>query len=293
MNRSKARQHDDHEPIELPPSPASAPGRRRVDDAHGVLRDALAALSNVENLLRSPRVGPRALHDVLPDLPNVFRPVRDAAAVVVEHLSARDEARAPAEALLAHVDALAARLAPAFEQAASTHLGARDRLALEGEVDRATAELRAVDELLALLRAATEAQATELDLREVVEQAFTGSRRSGPPRRGAITAIAALPDGPFAVQASPLLVMPLVALAVAVVHQASGARPSLVVEHAPGAPLALVVSDRQVDGDAFVLHPPELVPAAVACAEAAARMAGGSFTVENHGRRVVVHWPRR
>lgn len=293
MHQSKARQHDGNESTGPAPGPASAPGRRRVDDAQGVLRGALAALSNLENLLRSPRVGPRALHDVLPDLPHVLRPVPGAVAIIVEHLSAHDEARAPAEALLAHLEALTTQITQALERAASTQLGARERLALEDEVGCAIAGLRTVDELLRLLRAATEAQATELDLHEVVEQAFTGSRRSGPPRRGAITAMAALPDGPFAVQASPQLVMPLIALAVAVVHQVSGATPSLVVVGRPRGALALVVSDRPVDGDALVLHPPELVPAAVACAEAAAHLAGGSFTLEDGGRRVVVHWPHR
>lgn len=292
MNRSRAHRGDDNGSTD-PPDFLAPPSRpQRVDDAHGVVRDALAALSNLETLLRSPRVGPRALQDVLPDLRYVSNPVRGAVALIARHLSTQELARAPADALLAYVDVLAARLAPALERAASIHLGARERLALEDEVGRGAAELRSIDELLRLLRAATEARPTELDLREVIEQAFIGSRRSGPPRRGAITAMAVLPDEPLAVYANANVVMPLIGLAVAIVHQTSDVTPSLAVECAPGSPLVLVVSDHQVEGDCFLLHPPELVPAALSSAEAAARIAGGSFTVEDDGRRVVLDWPR-
>jgi len=44
-------------------------------ESRGIVRDALAAIGNLEHLLRSPRVGPRALAQVIPGLRGLCDPL--------------------------------------------------------------------------------------------------------------------------------------------------------------------------------------------------------------------------
>src|SRR5215510_286862 len=69
-------------------------------EARGVLRDVLAAVRNLEDLLRSPRVGPRALAQIIPEL-------KAPLLVSVDQIlgSVQDATQLPVEAAVAEVGA--------------------------------------------------------------------------------------------------------------------------------------------------------------------------------------------
>src|SRR5579864_7596253 len=68
-------------PDSLDPPPSSGPGRRmsaRAPSAWGAARDALAAVHNLEALLRSTSVAYRTILDLLPELRTSVGALRDA-----------------------------------------------------------------------------------------------------------------------------------------------------------------------------------------------------------------------
>src|SRR5260221_4474784 len=78
----------------------SSPCLASLVEARGVLRDILAAVRNLEDLLRSPRVGPRALAQIIPELKTPLL-------VSVDQIlgSVQDATQLPVEAAVAEVGA--------------------------------------------------------------------------------------------------------------------------------------------------------------------------------------------
>lgn len=263
-----------------------------VDDAFGVIRDAIAALANIETLLRSPKIGPKALQAVVPGLVDQRKPVSEAIEILVAHLYAYEEARPAVDALVTFVDARRKGFAEAVDRAVLGLYTARGRLGFQNEVERLLSELRTQQQLTELLLTATQAQATYIDLRQAIEQAFLSSKRGASLRMPAVSAVLALPDARFPLYASPAILMSLITLAVGLVHRATGAKPSLYAESCSNGSMALVVSDAPAEGDWLSLNPPELIPPVIACAKAAARMGGGEISIGAGEREVVLRWPQ-
>lgn len=263
-----------------------------VDDAMGVLRDAVAAFSNVDTLLRSPKIGGRALMAVLPGLREQRKPVSQALAYIAAQLRAHEEARPALEELLAFVAVARGRFAHAVDRATLGGLHtARERLAFEGEASRILPDFHAASDLLRLLLVSVSGKPTDIDLREVIEQAFVSSQRRGALRLPIVSAVVALPDTPCSLHASPAVVMPLITLAVALVHRKTGDKPSLFADCASDGSLALVISDRPAEGDCLSLHPAEIILPAISCAQTAARLSGGSMEIAPDHREIVLRWP--
>jgi hypothetical protein len=135
---------------------------RRLGAERGQVRDALLAVRNLEALLRSPRVGARALTPLLPE-------AGEACASLGAVLAGRGTADVPGWTdligfALERLDALQR----ALRDAAGGELGARARLALETIVIRARADLDAAFELVELVDCAAAALPTELSLKELV-----------------------------------------------------------------------------------------------------------------------------
>lgn len=263
-----------------------------VDDAFGVIRDAIAALLNVETLLRSPKIGPKALQAVVPGLKDQRDPVTLAVEFLVAHLYVHEEARPAVDELFGFIEGRRKEFAEAVDRAARGLYTARERLAFQNEVERLLSELRTQQQLTELLLTATQAQATYIDLRQAIEQAFLSSKRGASLRTPAVSAALALPDARFPLYASPAILMPLITLAVGIVHRATGAKPSLIAESSSNGSMTLVISDAPAEGDWLAVHPPELTPPVIACAKAAARMGGGEISISEDEREVVLRWPR-
>jgi hypothetical protein len=136
-------------PIPDPPSKQSA--------AWGKIRDALAAVHNLQTLLKSPRVGKGVLAALLPELHASCQVLRAAFAAK----------KGPRRALGAFAGERIDALEGALEQAGQGHIEARERLALEQVTARVSGELGAAVELLDLLERAEAATPTELSLEEL------------------------------------------------------------------------------------------------------------------------------
>jgi len=146
-------------------------------EARGTLRDALGALGNLDQLLRSLRVGPKALSTVLPDVLDSCEP----AMLALDRLlgaARRQLGDAPA------VSALEQYFKPRFDElkasisrATKTPMHARHRLELERVVTRIAPELEAARGLLDLLEDAISAPFIPLKLREVLSQITVSDER--------------------------------------------------------------------------------------------------------------------
>jgi hypothetical protein len=146
-------------------------------EARGTLRDALGALGNLDQLLRSLRVGPRALSTVLPDVLDSCEP----AVLALDRLL--DAARRQLGDALA-VSALERYFKPRFDElkdsisrATKTPMHARHRLELERVVTRLSSELEAARGLLDLLEEALGAPSIRLKLRELLSQITVPDQR--------------------------------------------------------------------------------------------------------------------
>ncbi|HEU4408077.1 MAG TPA: hypothetical protein VFS43_22635 [Polyangiaceae bacterium] len=154
------------------PSDEGAPARDEGAPARASLREAIAALQNLHALVRSPRVGPKAIAPLVPELVALLGPLGEQLARglgLVEappaHLAARAE-------LVAFGRALAASALAALERAAGRGVDARSRLGLELELERLLPPLEGMRELVDALEASRDEGAAELDLRDLLDDAF-------------------------------------------------------------------------------------------------------------------------
>jgi hypothetical protein len=270
-----------------PSSPHLAP----VVEARGVLRDGLAAVRNLEDLLRSPRVGPRALAQIIPELQGFGTPLIDSVDQIL--WSVQEAARLPVDAAIAelgsYVQTVCGRLHDSLDRALRAPLDAKSRLSLESALGRAGGELNSVRQLLDLLTQATERSDTELDIEEVIEVAF-----SAPPptslRTNLVKVVAAYAHDGSEFRARPGVLLPLIAIGVAMAPGPSNDPVFVDAVCRRGEPVVIRLSrDCPVSGDEYVFEPPLIVPPSLISADTAARLASASFEVERD--RVVLSWP--
>jgi hypothetical protein len=131
--------------------------------AWGKVRDALAAVHNLETLLRSPRVGAGVLAGLLPEL-------------LVSCVVLRAAFDTRADGVCVDLTVFARERLDALEQAmkeaSTTGIEARARLALEQVVERVSGDLDAAVDLLELSERARAATRTELSLGELTRAAL-------------------------------------------------------------------------------------------------------------------------
>lgn len=167
----------------------------RLAAARGAVRDGVAAVEGLAQLLGSRRVGPRGVARALPE-------VRDGCAALRASLGALDEviaaevagdaeAAAAAGATLAHaaleVERIEAELGGRGADARPAAIDARRRLALEASVRRAAGELAGALELVDLLCASLDPRPTAIDLADVLRERSA----TGPPLAPAVQVSAA------------------------------------------------------------------------------------------------------
>jgi hypothetical protein len=193
------------------PAPPSGAGHRtsgRAPSAWGAVRDALAAVHNLEALLRSPSVPNRTIVDLVPEL-------RTSAGVLRMAFSASLGADAAANGVSGHgcqlVDGLDALLD-------SIGAGLQKRESLADLAGSLVDDLEGSADLLALLDRAAEPVSTEVSLDLVAREA---GRMSGPAHghEMVIQFDEASPDA--LIHTDPYVLGPILSLMVAYVH-ASG-----------------------------------------------------------------------
>jgi hypothetical protein len=264
-----------------------------VAEARGVVRDVLAAVRNLEHLLRSPRVGPRALGQVIPGLKGFCDPLLISVDQILAHI--RAAAERPVDAAVielgAFVQSVCERLRASLSRASGAAMDAKSRLRFEGAIVTAGAELNSVRQLLDLLIRATERSDTELYIDEVVRVAFSAPPRSTP-RAHAVTVVASYSRDASGFHASPQVVMPLIAAGVAMVQAAPSDRIFLAGVCREDEPVVITISrDCPVQGEEYAFEPPLVIPPMLVCVETAARLASGTFEADRD--TVVISWPRQ
>jgi hypothetical protein len=164
--------------------------------AWGRIRDALAAVHNLETLLRSPRVGTSTLAALLPELLVSCAVLRDA------FDPAGNDAR---EDLATYARERIAVLEAALQEAGTGGIETRARLALEQVVTRVLSELDAAVDLLDLSDRAHSANLGELSLGELTRAAL-GMAGSVPPSAEGVLVRVDTEDAACVVLAEPHVV---------------------------------------------------------------------------------------
>lgn len=262
-----------------------------LDHAFGVVREAFAAFSNLSALLRSPKVGGKALDAMVPAMVEGRGTVTEALAFLERHLVADETTRPPAIELFAFAREERERLGRALERASRGLHTARERLALEAEIEAVMPRLRAASFLLRLLLVARAGRPTDVDLREVIEQSFLASQRSSHLVCPAIAATVVLPDTACTLQASPATLMPILTLALSLVHRKAGLFPSLLAERMADGSLRILVSDRPLEGDVYTFYTCDLFGPILSCLETASRLAGIEMRMNDDEREIELRFP--
>jgi hypothetical protein len=191
-------------------APPSGPERRlstRAPSAWGAARDALAAVHNLEALLRSSSVAYRTILDLLPELRTSVGALRDA----FERARGVD---APTAAVGDYGGVQVDELGRLLDATAAAQ---EDRDALAGRAHALADALEASADLLTLLERAADPVPTEVSLNVIVRE--TGRMAgTGSGRELVVRLDEASPD--CVVTADPYVVGPLLSLAIACVHGA-------------------------------------------------------------------------
>jgi hypothetical protein len=163
-----------------PPSWRPDVDQFRAETYRGTVRDALGGLRNLEQLLGSLRVGPRALLSVLPDVrsncPALAEAIDGLAALVVSKLA---DAEGIAVGVRQVTHARLGALANAIESVERQTLSAKNRLRIEEAVSGAAGDIEATVELIDMLGEVAWGRTMPLDLLEVAREAYRSSEPSG------------------------------------------------------------------------------------------------------------------
>ena len=193
-----------------------------TEAAGGAVRDAISALQNLYALLRSTRVAPKSITPLLLEIRESCGPVAGAAYALADSLAPHVDDRAPLDALAAFTADASAKLVAAVEKARGAEMDARARLGLEAEVMRHAPTIEAARGLFDVVQAAASEQAVEVDVAEVLEEALApASQRAVSWSKAMTVAVYLPPRGGSSVLVKPRVVIPLLHLAVAHVHDRS------------------------------------------------------------------------
>jgi hypothetical protein len=202
----------------LPPSShAFARGSGVLDLERGNLRESLAGLRNLAQLLHSLRVGSRPLSNVLPGSRDACDPLRHA---MNEILAAAERSLGDDTAtssLSAYVTPRICELEAALTEAAERPLSVKMRLSLEERVTRLSQELDTARGLFDLLADSIAPRAIRLDLLELSRQSFSGPPSGGTWPRETLMATLSGNDSGLEVEVDPRAATSLIAWGVELV----------------------------------------------------------------------------
>jgi hypothetical protein len=199
-----SKRNGDREPAAFAPEPESKRTARlsaRAPSEWGAVRDAVAAARNLEALLRRPRVRMKTIVEVLPEL-------REGARVLREAFTAAADRGEPASLVGARGLEHTGRMSSALDE---VERGKSDRRAVAREVAEQGASLEACADMLALLSRADAPAPTELSVDRVVRETKRIVGQHG--KDVAVRFDEAQPD--CTVAADPYVLAPLLALLVA------------------------------------------------------------------------------
>lgn len=276
-------------PSSRPPPPAET---ERLEAARGELRDALGALRNLAQLLRSLRTGPKALASVLPDVhascASLARSMQYLLEAVAAHLPPGTSA---IDALTQWTEPRIRELDLQLSEAASRPVNAKNRIALEQIVTRLSRDLDGARELIQLMEAAIWEPRVRLDLLELARVTFKAGAQSG----GTTQIIAATlsRDAPGTeLYVNPRVATSLLAIGLQLVAGAGGpsGRPHVSIERRPTGDSGFTVSGRGGEGELLVLEARRILPPTLACAQAVASLSDARLECADDHREIAVLW---
>lgn len=226
----------------------------RLAAASGVLRDTVGAIHNLQHLLSSPKVGPKALARVIPDLRTACGPARSAAEELVE---ASGGAAAPLS-IRELGELLSRRMADlAVALDAAKRLRASERLTLEQAMAGAVRDLDGALELVDLLVEASAPSGVSLDATDVIRESAarpdTGSGRG----RKVTLEFRGAPE-PILVRVNPRLAMRLFTVAVALVTRREGS--AVVTLTSDARECRMEIAAGPAARETFIVSVPPLIP---------------------------------
>jgi hypothetical protein len=276
-------------PLRIRPAPAE---QSRLDVARGRLRDAVGAVSNLDQLLHSLRVGPKAILAILPDVAAACADIRSAADELLgffeRYLPSADAANALTGFIHSHVQELERELAAADARP----MNAKHRLQLENVVDRAAQDLGAARWLLDLLDEALWGAPTRVSLHELVrEAAKTPVSAAESVESIAVTLARAVDKAELVI--NPRVGIGMVGIGVAwVFAQRPIAVPHINLSPAVAESCGLTISSEPDEGDGLLLVRRPLIAPSLACLEAVAALTGGQANCEKNAARLSLAWPK-
>lgn len=247
--------------------PPSSDEQVRLEAARGDLRDALGSVRNLAQLLHSMRVGPKAISAVLPAVHDPVEHIEGSVRALLDVVAARLPSREATDELLAYVAPRARELSTVLADAMHKPLNARRRLHLEEAVTRLSRELDAARALVDLFDDAVRGSATRVDLAEIVREAAQ-PRETG---SAGTVEVTVAPGIAGEVLINPRVAVVLLGMGARLVAQLGGATPH--VSGRPGS-RTLEISAQPGEGETLILAAPPLVDPSLACAGAAADVAG-------------------
>jgi hypothetical protein len=256
------------------------------ESAQGFVRDGLASLRNLENLLKSPRIGPRALGKVVAELRPGSLPLGDALVTLIDLVASR-KPRLDVADLRECTRDRAKLMNEAIERAAQSDMGAKSRLQLEAQVMRLVAELDALRDLVVLLDAATGFIPTELDLNALAMESLAKLAPSAVRHPGLVhVATCPAPDGATVVT-DTRVIMPLVALGLGFVAK-SGIKSLQLTSTTDASGGAEVTCGEHTNGRPATVPcvPPRVLGPSLGVACSAASLVGVTFSFDEAERRV-------
>lgn len=226
----------------------------RLTAASGVLRDAVGAIHNLQHLLGSTRVGPRALSRVIPDVRAACQPAIAAAGDLVKVVQ-EEQPREPVAELGSLITTRMLDLEGAL--ATAKRFTAVERLALEQAVQQSVRDLDGALELVDLLVESSATSRVSLDATDVIRESATrADTGSGRGRR--VRVQFASPEGPMMIRANPRVAVRLFAFIVGLVtRKENAAGVSATSEHDR---CRLDVVAQRDDGEGLAVLVPPVIP---------------------------------
>jgi hypothetical protein len=270
-----------------PPSSRLRPaGDSALQHARGELRDAVGALNNLDQLLRSLRVGPRALASVLPDVHSSCVQLSRSAGELLKAIADKllPDTRATdalGEFIVPRIAELERELALAMRRS----MTAKHRLHLERVISRLTSELDGARELIDLLEEATSAPGVRVDLKDLLQQTFTRSDAEGTLAAPALQ----LPDESLELYLSPRVAMAL--FTIAVDFAGRDGHPLRISMRGTGSDECTIVISRDEARSALRKDVRRVIEPIALCLEAAARLLGAELEQRAGGAELSFVWP--
>jgi len=262
-----------------PSSHALVRGSAELEIERGNLRESLAALRNLAQLLHSLRVGSRPLATVLPGARDACDPLRQAMGEILTVVQSALGEQAAGQSLSAYVEPRITELEAALTAASVRPLSVKTRLSLEETVTRLSQELDAARGLFDLLVDSLSGRAVRLDVLELSRQSFAGPASDSWPRETLIATLKSEAEG-LEIEVNPRTVTALIALGVELVAHPRDATQVAHIRIGASTPDGCRITierNPRAGGEDLLLLRRGVIAPTLPCVKAAARASGGSL----------------